>query len=61
MFNIILLPASFKNHFTNFKHIHNYYTRSLETHFYHLVLTKKVIKKLLAYQGSKLWAELPLC
>ena len=58
-FNNNLLPASFYEYFKSIKKFHNYHTKSLETIYFLPRFKNKSGHKLLAYQGSKLRAELP--
>ena len=60
-FNNSLLPASCNGYFKSVKIIHKYNTRSLETNYFLPRFNNKSGHKLLAYQGSKLQTELPLC
>ena len=60
-FNNNLLPASLNNYFKSVKKIHNYLTRSSEINYFLPNFNNKSGYKLLAYQGSLLWTELPLC
>ena len=51
-----MLPANFNDYFKNVKIIHSY----LKTIFLPKFSNKSGHKSL-AYQGSKLWTEIPLC
>ena len=58
-FNKNLLPASFSDYFESVKNILNYHTRYSKTNFFLPSFNNKSGHKLLAYQGSELWTELP--
>ena len=60
-FNNNFLPPRFNDYFISVKNIHNYHTKSSETNYFLPRLNNNRGHKLLAYKGSKLWTEPPLC
>ena len=55
-----MLPSNFNNYFKSIKNVHKYNTRSSKINFFLPRYNKNSGQKSLAYQGSKLWTELPL-
>ena len=59
-FNNKLLRVSFNNYFKSVRNVHSYHTRPSETSYFLPRFNNKNGHKYLAYQGIKLWTELPL-
>ena len=54
------LPVNFKRYFKNITKIHYHSTRSSKTNFFLPRFKSSNGHKLLTYQGSKLWTDLPI-
>ena len=54
------LPVNFECYFRSISNIHSHSTRSSKTNFFLHRFKSSNGQKLLAYQGSKLWTDLPI-
>ena len=53
------LPVNFKDYFQRIDKVHNHLTTSSKTNFFLLRYLSDYGHKSLAYQGSRLWNEIP--